>query len=84
MDYVVGNPLARISSSEQPTVKRFAGQVDIQSTSPSKTQSKYLNQGQSWAEEERKKQQEMLDAQAAGETGGTTVSLGDYGQLQLK
>ena len=35
-------------------------------------------------EEERKKQQDMLDAQAAGETGGSTVSLGDYGQLQLK
>jgi hypothetical protein len=84
MDYVVGNPLARISSSEQPTVKRFAGQVDIQSTNPSKTQSKYLNQGQNLAEEERKRLQDMLDAQTASESGGSTVSLGDYGQLQLK
>ena len=84
MDYVVGNPLARVSSSEQPTVKRFAGQADIQSTSPSKTQSKYLDQGKNLAEEERKKLQDMLDAQAAAESGGSTVSLGDYGQLQLK
>ena len=83
MDYVIANPLAKTSSLEEP-VKRFAGQVDLQSADPSKIRSRYMDQGQNSAEEQRKNLQKMLDAQIEEESGGTTVSLGDYGQLQLK
>lgn len=86
MDYVVGNPLSETSSSNEPVVKRFAGEQSLQSANSSggSNRSKYLSQGRSFVEEQRKKMQDALDAQIASESGGSSIDLGEYGQIQLK
>lgn len=86
MDYVVGNPLSEASSSNEPVVKRFAGEQSLQSSSSSggSNRSKYLSQGRDLAEEQRKKAQDALDAQIASESGGSSIDLGEYGQIQLR
>lgn len=86
MDYVVGNPLLGATSSNESIVKRFAGEQNIQpsGSSSSPSPSKYLSQGRSTAEEQRKKAQDALNAQIAAESGGSSVNLGEYGQFQLR
>jgi len=87
MDYVVGNPLASAasSSSDRPVVKRFAGEASLQPINSSSVaqRSKYLTQGKDLAEEQRKKDQDTLNAQIAAESGGGSINLGQYGQIQL-
>lgn len=87
MDYVVGNPLlGTSSSSNESVVKRFAGEQSLQSSNSSggSNRSKYLTQGRDLAEEQRKKSQDALDAQIASESGGSSINLGEYGQIQLR